>query len=176
MAGAGVWNPPGCTGGGHPMRVLGHPCLFCCRMGMMCPWFVTQSTRRGGNHRFPPPSRCNCSTLVIQGDAPSMPTAYVWVTVRLCSHPRPLGAPPFLRDVRRAYMEPSRWRLKVSPTWKGGGQPRWTFRQGVPPLRAGRMRTPPAYQPRSLPPIIAHQLRSSLISLGHMEPAVGFLL
>ena len=100
--------------------------------------------------------------------APCMPTAYVWVRVRLCFHPRPLGAPPFLRAVRRAYMEPSRWRLKVSPTWKGGGQPRWTFRQGVPPLRAGRMRTPPAYQPRSLPPIIAHQLRSSLISLGHM--------
>ena len=77
--------------------------------------------------------------------APCRPTAYVWVRVRLCFHPRPLGAPPFLRAVRRAYMEPSRWRLKVSPTWKGGGQPRWTFRQGVPPLRAGRMRTPPAY-------------------------------
>ena len=32
-----------------------------------------------------------------------------------------------------AIFEPSRWRLKVSPTWKGGGQPRWTFRHGVPP-------------------------------------------
>ena len=80
----------------------------------------------------------------------------------------PIGCATFPRAARRAYMEPFRWRLKVSPTWKGGGQPRWTFRQGVPPLRAGRMRTPPAYQPRSLPPIIAHQLRSSLISLGHM--------
>ena len=69
--------------------------------------------------------------------APCRPTAYVWVRVRLCFHPRPLGAPPFLRAVRRAYMEPSRWRLKVSPTWKGGGTTTMDVSAGSPALEGG---------------------------------------
>ena len=78
-----------------------------------------------------------------------MPTAHVFGNGAALPPPAPIGCATFSRAERHANMEPSRWRLKVSPTRERGGcpPPRLQLTESRR-MAAGRIRGRFAYPPR----------------------------